>query len=135
MEITSNIATNWRDFYEMCKPRVVMLMILTSLVGMYLAVPGMVPVDALIFGNIGIALVAASGAVVNHLIDRKIDAVMKRTHNRPLAQGRVDAKRAIVFAITIGVAGMAILLLRVNPLCAWLTLASFVGYALFTLDI
>ena len=111
MEITSNIATNWRDFYEMCKPRVVMLMILTSLVGMYLAVPGMVPVDALIFGNIGIALVAASGAVVNHLIDRKIDAVMKRTHNRPLAQGRVDAKRAIVFAITIGVAGMAILLL------------------------
>ena len=129
MEITSNTATNWRDFYEMCKPRVVMLMILTSLVGMYLAVPGMVPVDALIFGNIGIALVAASGAVVNHLIDRKIDAVMKRTHNRPLAQGRVDAKRAIVFAITIGVAGMAILLLRVNPLCAWLTLASFVGYA------
>ena len=129
MEITSNIATNWRDFYEMCKPRVVMLMILTSLVGMYLAVPGMVPVDALIFGNIGIALVAASGAVVNHLIDRKIDAVMKRTHNRPLAQGRVDAKRAIVFAITIGVAGMGILLLRVNPLCAWLTLASFVGYA------
>ena len=70
MEITSNTATNWRDFYEMCKPRVVMLMILTSLVGMYLAVPGMVPVDALIFGNIGIALVAASGAVVNHLIDR-----------------------------------------------------------------
>ena len=106
-----------------------MLMILTSLVGMFLAVPGMVPVNTLIFGNIGIALVAASGAVVNHLIDRKIDVVMKRTHNRPLAQGRVDAKRAIVFAITIGVAGMAVLLFLVNPLCAWLTLASFVGYA------
>ena len=113
----------------MCKPRVVMLMILTSLVGMFLAVPGMVPANILIFGNIGIALVAASGAVVNHLIDRKIDVVMKRTHNRPLAQGRVDAKRAIVFAITIGVAGMAVLLFLVNPLCAWLTLASFVGYA------
>ena len=129
MEITSNPTTSWSDFYEMCKPRVVMLMILTSLVGMFLAVPGMVPVNTLIFGNIGIALVAASGAVVNHLIDRKIDVVMKRTHNRPLAQGRVDAERAIVFAITIGVAGMAVLLFLVNPLCAWLTLASFVGYA------
>ena len=129
MEITSNPTTSWSDFYEMCKPRVVMLMILTSLVGMFLAVPGMVPVNTLIFGNIGIALVAASGAVVNHLIDRKIDVVMKRTRNRPLAQGRVDAKRAIVFAITIGVAGMAVLLFLVNPLCAWLTLASFVGYA------
>ena len=129
MEITSNPTTSWSDFYEMCKPRVVMLMILTSLVGMFLAVPGMVPANILIFGNIGIALVAASGAVVNHLIDRKIDVVMKRTHNRPLAQGRVDAKRAIVFAITIGVAGMAVLLFLVNPLCAWLTLASFVGYA------
>ena len=129
MEITSNPTTSWSDFYEMCKPRVVMLMILTSLVGMFLAVPGMVPVNTLIFGNIGIALVAASGAVVNHLIDRKIDVVMKRTHNRPLAQGRVDAERAIVFAITIGVAGMAVLLFLVNPLCAWLTLASFVGCA------
>ena len=129
MEITSNPTTSWSDFYEMCKPRVVMLMILTSLVGMFLAVPGMVPANILIFGNIGIALVAASGAVVNHLIDHKIDVVMKRTHNRPLAQGRVDAKRAIVFAITIGVAGMAVLLFLVNPLCAWLTLASFVGYA------
>ena len=65
-----------------------MLMILTSLVGMFLAVPGMVPVDVLILGNLGIALVAASGAVVNHLIDHKIDIVMKRTHNRPVAQGR-----------------------------------------------
>ncbi len=113
----------------MCKPRVVMLMILTSLVGMFLAVPGMVPLNILILGNLGIALVAASGAVVNHLIDRKIDILMKRTHNRPLPQGRVDAKQTIVFAIAIGVTGMAILLFWVSPLCAWLTLASFVGYA------
>lgn len=106
-----------------------MLMILTSLVGMFLAVPGMVPLDILILGNLGIALVAASGAVVNHLIDRKIDIIMKRTHNRPVAQGRVEPKQAALFAIIIGVAGMAILLLWVNPLSAWLTLASFVGYA------
>ncbi|NKB34698.1 MAG: protoheme IX farnesyltransferase [Pseudomonadales bacterium] len=127
-ELTST-AANWRDYYEMCKPRVVMLMILTSLVGMFLAVPGMVPLDVLILGNLGIALVAGSGAVVNHLIDRKIDIMMKRTHNRPLPQGRVDPKQTIVFAVTIGVLGMAILLFWVNPLCAWLTLASFIGYA------
>lgn len=130
----TELATNpavplWHDFYEMCKPRVVMLMLLTSLVGMFLAVPGMLPLDILIFGNIGIALVASSGAVVNHLIDRKIDLVMKRTHNRPVAQGRVEPRIAALFATVIGVAGMAILLLLVNPLCAWLTLASFVGYA------
>ena len=128
-DITTNSAATWRDYYEMCKPRVVMLMILTSLVGMFLAVPGMVPVDVLVLGNLGIALVAGSGAVVNHLIDRKIDVVMKRTHNRPIPQGRVDPLQAGVFAAVIGLAGMAILLLWVNPLSAWLTLASFVGYA------
>jgi len=106
-----------------------MLMILTSLVGMFLAVPDMVPIDILILGNLGIALVAASGAVVNHLIDRKIDIMMKRTHNRPLPQGRVDARQTIVFAIALGVTGMGILLYWVNPISAWLTLASFVGYA------
>jgi protoheme IX farnesyltransferase len=129
-DITSNSSTaSWRDFYEMCKPRVVMLMILTSLVGMFLAVPGMVPLDVLILGNLGSALVAASGAVVNHLIDRKIDVVMKRTHNRPIPQGRVDPRQAAMFAVAIGLIGMAILLLWVNALSAWLTLASFVGYA------
>ncbi|MDG2421667.1 MAG: heme o synthase [Gammaproteobacteria bacterium] len=128
-ELTSNPITNWRDYYEMCKPRVVMLMILTSLVGMFLAVPGMVPLDVLIFGNVGIALVASSGAVVNHFIDRKIDIKMKRTHNRPLPQGRVSSAQTIIFAIAIGILGMAILLFWVNPLCAWLTLGSFIGYA------
>lgn len=106
-----------------------MLMILTSLVGMFLAVPGMVPLDILILGNLGIALVAGSGAVVNHLIDRKVDMLMKRTHNRPLPQGRVEPRSAIIFATLIGVAGMAIMLIWVNALSAWLTLASFIGYA------
>jgi len=104
-------------------------MILTSLVGMFLAVPGMVPIDVLIFGNIGIALVAGAGAVVNHLIDYKVDSLMKRTHNRPIPQGRVDPKQAAMFAAAIGIAGMLILLFLVNALSAWLTLASFIGYA------
>ncbi|HJO10996.1 MAG: heme o synthase [Gammaproteobacteria bacterium] len=128
-ELTSKQAISWRDFYEMCKPRVVMLMLLTSLVGMFLAVPGMVPLDILVLGNLGIGLVAGSGAAVNHLIDRKIDVLMKRTHNRPLPQGRVELGQAIIFAVIIGVVGMAVLLFWVNPLSAWLTLGSFVGYA------
>ena len=105
-DITTQSTASWRDYYEMCKPRVVMLMILTSLVGMLLAVPGMVPVDILILGNLGIALVAGSGAVVNHLIDRKIDVVMKRTHNRPIPQGRGDPLQAGIFAAVIGLAGI-----------------------------
>ena len=128
-ELAGKQTATWGDYYEMCKPRVVMLMILTSLVGMFLAVPGMVPLDVLILGNLGIALVASSGAVVNHLIDYKVDALMRRTHNRPIPQGRVDQKQAAIFAAAIGVIGMLILLVWVNQLSAWLTLASFVGYA------
>lgn len=128
-ELTKNQAVSWRDYYEMCKPRVVMLMILTSLVGMFLAVPGMVPLDVLILGNIGIALIASSGAVVNHLIDHKVDMLMKRTINRPIPQGRVDQRQAAVFAAIIGIIGMVIMLVWVNPLSAWLSLASFIGYA------
>ena len=81
----------WRDYYELTKPRVVMLMILTSVIGMLLAVPGMVPLDVLIIGNLGIALCAGSAAAVNHLVDRGIDQKMARTHNRPVAKGRVEA--------------------------------------------
>ena len=128
-ELTINLRAGWRDYYEMCKPRVVLLMVLTSVVGMFLAVPGMVPLDILVLGNLGIALVASAGAVCNHLIDRKIDLKMKRTQNRPLPQGRVGPRQTIVFAMVIGLAGMSILLFWVNPLCAWLTLGSFVGYA------
>lgn len=123
------VSASWRDYYEMCKPRVVMLMILTSLVGMFLAVPGMAPWRILLLGNLGIALVACSGAAVNHLIDRRIDRIMSRTSGRPLPQGRVDPIQAAIFALVLCASGMTILLVWVNPLCAWLTLASFVGYA------
>jgi protoheme IX farnesyltransferase len=120
----------WRDYYEMCKPRVVMMMILTSLVGMFLAVPGMVPLNALIWGNLGIALVASAGAVINHLIDHRIDTIMQRTLKRPIPQGKVTPIQALVFAMLICMLGMVILIFLVNPLCAWLTLASFIGYAI-----
>ncbi len=119
----------WRDYKELTKPNVVALMILTSVIGMFMAVPGMVPLDALILGNLGIALCAGAAAAVNHLVDQRVDLRMARTSNRPIAQGRVGPRQATVFALVLGGAGMAILLLWVNALTAWLTLASLMGYA------
>jgi len=127
-QLTTKSAT-WRDYYEMCKPNVVMMMIVTSIIGMFLAVPGMVPLDALILGNIGIALCAGSAAAINHLLDRRFDQHMARTHNRPMAKGRVAPKQAIIFSAVLGLIGMAILLFGVNAITAWLTLASLLGYA------
>jgi protoheme IX farnesyltransferase len=120
---------SWRDYLEMCKPTVVALMILTSVIGMLLAVPGMVPLDVLILGNLGIALCAGSAATINHLVDRHVDQQMARTHNRPLAKGRVEPMQAAVFALILGLLGMTVLLVFINALTAWLTLASLVGYA------
>jgi len=119
----------WRDYKELTKPNVVLLMILTSVIGMFMAVPGMVPLNALILGNLGIALCAGAAAAVNHLVDQKVDQHMARTRNRPVAQGRVNNRDAALFALVLGLAGMGILLIWVNALTAWLTLASLVGYA------
>ncbi|WP_045856476.1 heme o synthase [Teredinibacter purpureus] len=120
---------HWRDYYELTKPMVVLLMLLTSLIGMLLATPTMVPWDILIFGNMGIALCAGSAATVNHLVDRHIDLKMARTVNRPVAKGRVAPFNAILFSVTLGLAGMAVLYFLVNAITAWLTFASLVGYA------
>lgn len=122
-------SVHWRDYLELTKPRVVALMVLTAVIGMCLATPGMVPPDILLFGNLGIALSAASAAVINHVVDRQIDAVMARTHKRPVATGRVEPLQALLFAFTLGVLGIGILVFLVNPLTAWLTLASLMGYA------
>ncbi len=119
----------WRDYKELTKPNVVLLMILTSAIGMFMAVPGMVPLNALILGNLGIAMCAGAAAAVNHLVDQRIDQRMSRTHKRPLAQGRLGTRQAAVFALVLGGLGMAILLIWVNALTAWLTLASLLGYA------
>jgi len=123
-------APGWRDYLEMTKPRVVLLMLLCALAGMFLAVPGMVPLDALCFGLLGIGLVAGSAAVINHIADAEIDARMARTRRRPVATGRVGTWQGLIFSAVTGVLGMAVLYFLVNPLTAWLNLASWVGYGL-----
>ncbi|MFU8763575.1 MAG: heme o synthase [Haliea sp.] len=128
-DITLAGKATWRDYKELTKPNVVLLMILTSVIGMFMAVPGMVPLDALILGNLGIALCAGAAAAVNHLVDQRVDQRMARTRKRPIAQGRVGPLQASLFALVLGGLGMAILLIWVNALTAWLTFASLLGYA------
>jgi protoheme IX farnesyltransferase len=120
----------WRAYYELCKPRVVMLMLITTVVGMLLASPGLVSWQILLFGNLGIGLTASAGAVINHLVDRHIDAVMRRTQGRPLPAGKVPPAMAIAFAAVLAITGLTLLLVLVNTLTAILTFLSLVGYAL-----
>lgn len=122
-------AISWRDFLELTKPTVVALMILTSVIGMLLATPGLPGWGVLLYGNLGIALLAGAAAVVNHVVDQKIDTMMARTRKRPVATGKIAPRDALVYATILAAAGMAILLWQVNALTAWLTLASLVGYA------
>jgi len=123
------VYTSWRDYLELCKPNVVALMILTSVIGMMLASPTFPHWKIMLWGNLGIALMAASAAVINHVVDRKIDPIMSRTRNRPLAKGKVDVANALLFSMLLGVSGMALLLTQINALTAWLTFASLIGYA------
>lgn len=120
----------WQEFLELTKPRVVMLIAFTAVVGMFLAVPGMVPWQPLVFGTLGIWLAAASAAAINHVIDANIDADMGRTMNRPLPTGSLTARAAILFAVAIGALSMAILVVLVNVLTAVLTFCSLIGYAI-----
>ncbi|HEA51176.1 heme o synthase [Marinobacter antarcticus] len=120
---------SWRDYLELTKPRVVALMILTSVIGMLLATSGLPGLSVLIWGNLGIALLAGAAAVVNHVVDQKIDTVMARTRKRPVATGKISSIEAILFAALLATVGMVVLIWQVNHLTAWLTLASLVGYA------
>jgi protoheme IX farnesyltransferase len=120
----------WRDYLELCKPRVVLLMLLCAVVGMFLATDGWVPLHILIGATVGIACMAGSAAVVNHLADAGIDARMARTQQRPVATGRVGHLQGGLFSAALGVAGFAILYGWINPLTAWLNLTSWVGYGL-----
>ena len=124
------VGASWRDYLEMCKPRVVLLMLICSVAGMFLATSSVVPLDVLIYGNIGIALVAGSAAVVNHIADAHIDSRMARTQSRPVATGRVSNRDAIIFSAVTGIIGLGMLWFLINPLTAWLNLASWVGYGL-----
>jgi heme o synthase len=119
----------WRDYLELCKPRVVALMLLTVLVGMFLASPGCVSLPLVIASLVGIGCTAGSAAAINHLVDRRIDAIMTRTSKRPVARGRVSVKQAIYFALMLGISGLAILVFFVNILTAVLSFITLIGYA------
>lgn len=119
----------WRDYVELCKPRVVLLMLLTVVVGMYLATPGWVNISLLCASLVGIGFCAGSAAAINHLVDRRIDSMMARTKKRPVAHGRVSVIQALWFALIMGVLGLAILIVFVNKLTALLTFITLIGYA------
>jgi protoheme IX farnesyltransferase len=129
--LSTNVETsvNWRDYYELTKPRVVMLIVFTAVVGMFLAVPGWPGTEAVIFGTIGIAMASSSAAVFNHVLDHRIDILMMRTRGRPLPQGKLTIQAALMFASSLCVISMVILWFLVNPLTAVLTFISLIGYA------
>jgi protoheme IX farnesyltransferase len=122
-------SASWRDYLELTKPRVVALIVLTAVIGTLLAAPGLPPLDALIFGNLGIALAAASAAAINHVLDRRLDARMARTRKRPLPSGHLAPTQALGFALLLGAISMIILVAFVNVLTAALTFASLIVYA------
>jgi len=128
---TSVSAPTVSDFLTLCKVKVVALIMLTAVVGMFLAVPGLPPIHLVILASIGIALASSSAAVFNHVIDQKIDNEMARTHKRPLPEGKISTKTALTFGIVIGVIGIGILATSVNILTATLTLLALIGYAVF----
>lgn len=127
---TSIQATRWRAYYQLCKPNVVLVMLLTVIIGMLLADTNLPSLGLVIAVNLGVGLCAGAAAVVNHVVDRHVDQKMQRTMRRPVATGAIEPARALAFAAIIGTLGMAVLLAFVNQLTAWLTLASLLGYAL-----
>lgn len=127
--MSESIVARWSDFLELTKPRVVALMLLTALIGMCMAVPGLVPWEPLVYGNLGIGLCAGAAAAINHVVDERIDQEMSRTTNRPVAQGRVSQIEAVVFAALLAISGTVLLAVTINVLTAVLTVASLVGYA------
>jgi protoheme IX farnesyltransferase len=119
----------WRNYYELTKPKVVLLIVFTAIVGTLLSTPGLPPLGALVWGNFGIALAASCAAAINHVLDQKIDEKMARTRNRPMPTGTVTNVQALSFAAVLGVLSMLVLWLLVNPLTAVLTFLSLIGYA------
>jgi protoheme IX farnesyltransferase len=127
--ITALSQPGWRDFMQLTKPKVSLLIVFTAIVGMVLASPGMVPLPALVFGTLGIAMASGSAATLNHILDRRIDKQMARTRRRPLATGSLRTSQALVFAGVLCVGSMTLLWLSAGSLCALLTFGSVIGYA------
>lgn len=122
-------SSHWRDYLEITKPKVVLLLVFTAMVGMALAVPAWPPLQEAFFGLVGIGLAAASAAAINHIIDQASDAKMGRTKNRPIPQGHLSTTQCLIFALVLGAIAMAMLVFLVNPLTAVLTFLSLIGYA------
>ncbi|GKW50399.1 heme o synthase [Halomonas sp. NCCP-2165] len=124
------VGESWRDLLTLCKPRVVLVMLVCALVGMALATPGVPSLAAVANGLLGIGLAAGGAAAYNHVLDRKLDVLMARTARRPVATRRLATPLALAWATLLSVLGIGLLLWQVNALTAWLTLASLIGYAL-----
>ncbi|KQT42196.1 MULTISPECIES: heme o synthase [unclassified Methylophilus] len=118
-----------RNFYALCKPRVTALIVFTAIIGMFMATPGMVPLQILLAATVGIAFASGAAAAFNCLIEHKIDAMMARTRARPIPTGQLSQMETLLFASVLGGIGLSILYYWVNPLTMWLTLGTFVGYA------
>jgi len=125
----TTVKASWKDYLELTKPKVVLLILITAVVGMFLATPNMVPWNILIIATIGIGFAAGGAAVVNHVVDQKIDSIMARTLKRPIATGKISDKNAIIFAIVLSISSMLMLYFYINPLTAVLTFFGLVGYA------
>lgn len=126
--VSAKTSFNWRDYYEITKPKVVALLVLTALVGMCLSVPGAIPWQVLVPAILGIGFLSSAAAAINHIVDERIDSQMKRTHKRPVATGRLSVRAAVSFACFLAISGFFMLYYWVNPLTAWLTLSGLVGY-------
>ena len=128
----SNVLTiftsRWQDYLALCKPKIVALIVFTALVGMLLSTPGVVPLGLMVISAFGIWLAASSAAVINQVVDQKIDSEMSRTRSRPLVRGHISVQSAVMFAFALGAASMLILSFYVNVLTAVLTLFSLIGY-------
>lgn len=127
--LESDFAEYWKKYYNLCKPKVILLIVFTALVGMLLSTPGAVPIDTVFFGLLGIGLAAAAGAAFNEIYEQRTDALMNRTNHRPLPAGDLDIRAASIFAIGITLLAMTVLLVFVNQLTALLTFISLIGYA------
>ena len=125
---TVDAAASWRHYLELCKPKVVFLLLVTAIVGMQMASPNWVPISTVVIATIGIGFAAASAAVINHVVDAKIDLKMQRTKSRPVVQGNVSNSQAMLFSAALGVSSMFILITFINPLTAVLSLVGLIGY-------
>lgn len=129
LALPHHYSQQWRDYYQLTKPKVVALLVLTAWVGMMLAQPGLPKFGLMVAATLGIGLLSAAAAAMNHIVDQRIDAQMARTYNRPVARGRLSTQQAVKFSLLLAGSGFLLLFIAVNPLTAWLTLASLFGYA------